>query len=114
MTCQSRRWRMRSGADACACMFPERYDGHRDATQDRREDSVPRDVVGERLERQHEAVADDIAGDVDHVLWQRIVAAADEGQGAASQDQVDRRPWPGAVGDVVLELRHRSEEHTSE
>ena len=42
--------------------------------------SSPRDVVGERLEREHQPVAQDVEGHVEDVLRQGVVAAADEGQ----------------------------------
>ena len=68
------------------------------------QERVAGDVVGERLERQHEPVAQDVERHVEHVLGQRVVAAADEGQRPGREDQVDRRARARAERDVALEL----------
>src|SRR5436190_23484423 len=88
-TCQSRRWTTRSGATRVVAtpsgaggnggMVAERHAGRRDALEDRGDDAVRGDVVGQRLVRQHEPVADDVGGHVEHVFGQDVRAAADEG-----------------------------------
>ena len=54
--------------------------------------------------RQHQAVAHHVERHVEHVLRQRVVAAAHEGQRPRGQDQVDRRARAGAERDVALQL----------
>ena len=41
---------------------------------------------------------------VEDVLREDVLAAPDVGEGTGREDQVDRRPWAGAVGDVALDL----------
>ena len=54
--------------------------------------SSARDAVGERLVGQDDPVAQHVAGQVAHVLGQRVVAAAQEGQRrAASTRLIDAR-----------------------
>src|SRR3954452_14294073 len=79
-TVQSSRWTTRSGAGGDSCMVSERDGGRGDALEDRREDAVGRDVVGQRLVRQHEPVTHDVRRHVQHVLGQDVAAPADEGQ----------------------------------
>ena len=86
--------------------LPEGDDGDAHGGQDGRQQLVGGDVVGERLEREDHAVAHDVTRDVEHVLRQGVLAAAQEGQRTAGEDEVDRRPRAGAVGDVSSELGH--------
>ena len=58
--------------------------------QDAVDDIVRRDAVGQRLVREHEAVAQDVGRELAHILRQRALAAADECQRPAGEDHVDR------------------------
>ena len=93
-----RRWTRTS---ACVLAAGRRARG---CGQDRAQQVVGGDVVGQRLERQHQAVAHDVERHVEHVLRQDVVAAAHEGQGPRGQDQVDRGARAGAEGEVALEV----------
>ena len=57
-------------------------------------------AVGERLVRQHQAMAQHVGGEVAHVIGQHVVAAAQERERAGALDQVDRRARAGAVSDI--------------
>ena len=103
-TCQSRRWRTRSGADADVAMAMQGNHRDRDATDDGAQQVVGRDVVGECLVGQHQPVPQHVERHVQHVLGQRVVPAADEGERLRGQDQVDGRTWARAEGDVAPDL----------
>ena len=62
------------------------------------------DAVGQRLVGQHQAVAQDVGGDLAEVLRQRVLAAAHERERPAGEDHVDRRARAGAEGDVAREV----------
>ena len=67
------------------------------------EDRVGGHPVGERLEREHDPMAQHLVGQIEHIRWQRIVATADVGECACSEDQVDRPTRADAVVDVLRE-----------
>src|SRR5437899_9981258 len=104
MTCQSSRWRMRSGADAYVCLLPQGHDWYGGLLDDSLQDGVTGHVVRERLERQQEAVTHDAQRDVEDFLRQCVIPASDKGEGARREHQVDRRSWARAVGDVTRDL----------
>ena len=67
---------------------------------------VGRDVAGERLVGEHQAVAQDLGGDVEDVLRQRVGATAQQRQRAPGADEAEARPGAGAVADQFRELAH--------
>ena len=68
--------------------LPEGDDGDAHGGEDGRQQLIGGDVVGQRLEREDHAVAHDVPRDVEHVLRQRVVAAAQEGQRPAGEDRL--------------------------
>src|SRR5215207_4687259 len=90
-TCQSRRWRTRSGA-GCDGMLSQGYGRRGNALEDRGQDPVRGDVLGQRLVRQDEPVAHDVGRHVEHVLGEDVPAAPEEGERPPCEDEVDRRP----------------------
>ena len=62
------------------------------------------EVAGERFVREHEAVAQHVGGDVEHVLGQGVGAAAQQGQGPCPGDEPEARPRAGAVLDEIGEV----------
>ena len=62
--------RGRGGGRRCrsGSALMQRHLGERDGGQDAAEDVVGADVVGQRLVREHDAVAQDVEGEVVHVL----------------------------------------------
>src|SRR5450759_620321 len=96
----------RSGAGADVGTLPQRYLRHRDSLEDRRQHIVGGHIVGESLERQDEAMAHHFASHVEYVLRQRVIPAANEGQGAGRENEVDRGSGAGAVGNVSGQIRH--------
>src|SRR5215212_6394922 len=79
-TCQSRRWRTRSGAGDDG-MLSKRDGGWRDPLEDRGEDPVRGDVLGQGLVRQDEPVAHDVGRHVEHVLGEHVLATPQEREG---------------------------------
>ena len=67
------------------------------------EDRVGGHPVGERLEREHDSMAQDLVGQIEHIRRQRIVTPADVGECTCSEDQVDRPTRADAVVDVLRE-----------
>ena len=57
------------------------------------------DALGERLVGEHQAVAQHVGGDVEHVLGEHVAAAPQQGEGPAGGDQAEAGPGAGAVGD---------------
>src|SRR4051794_33521364 len=82
----------------------EGYLGEGDGGQDAFDDVVSGDVVGEGFVGQDHAVAQDVEGEVAHVLGERVAAAPHEGHRLGGQDHVDGGPRAGAVGDVALQV----------
>ena len=68
------------------------------------DDRVGGQALGQRLVRQHQAVAQHVAAPAGHVLGQRIAAAAHEGQRARALDQPDGGARAGAEGQVLGEV----------
>ena len=60
--------------------------------------------VGESFIRQHQAMAEHIGHQIGHVLRQRIIAAAQEGEGARAFDEMNGRAWTCPESDVVREV----------
>src|SRR6476646_9452181 len=73
---QSRRWRTRSGAGDEDAMVTQRDGGCGDTVEDRGQDAVGGDVLVECLVREHEPVAHDVRGHVEHVVGEDVLAAA--------------------------------------
>ena len=103
MTVQSRRWRTRFRRRRADTTVASRSGtaGTGIRVDDRAQELVARDVLGQRLERQHEPVAQHVERQVEDVLGQRVVAAAHERERARREDEVDRRARAGAEGDVA-------------
>ena len=94
---------------SCRSLRPEHARWSRDAASATAtrpvEDHVGRDFLGEGREAGHDAVAEDIAGELGHVGRDDVAAAADDGQRAGGMDEVDRAARAGAERDVRLDLR---------
>ena len=75
-----------------------------DGAQDAREDGVGVEVVGQRLVRQHDAVAQHVERHLVDVVGQHVVPAAQERQRPAAQDERDRGPRARPVGHVPLQV----------
>ena len=69
-------------------------------------DVVGGHVVGEGVVAEHQPVAQDVRGDVLHVLRQRVVAAAQQRQRPGGPDQAERGARAGAVLDESRDVRH--------
>ena len=72
--------------------------------EQRPEQVVGRDVVGERLVGQHQPVPQHVPGQVPRVRGQRVVAAAQEGQRLGPEHHVDRGPRAGPERHVPGQL----------
>ena len=62
-----------------------------DRGQDAAEDVVDRDVSGQGLVGEHEAVAEDVGGHVVHVLGQHVGPTTQQGERPAGGDQAEAR-----------------------
>ncbi len=76
----------------------------RDGGQEPAQDLVGGGALGQRLVGQHQAVAEDVGGDVEDVLGQHVVPAPQQRQGPAGGDQAEAGPGAGAVGDEGLDV----------
>src|SRR2546421_7430417 len=103
MTVHSTRLRMASGS--CCDTFLQRLRRRRDLLEHAIDDLLGRDVVRQRLVRQHEPVTQHVVDEIEDVLREDVRAAAHERERAAGEDEVDRRARARAVGDVLLDLR---------
>ena len=79
---------------------------HRHGGQHPGDDVVGRDVVGERVVAEHQPVPQDVRRDVLHVLRQRVVAAAQQGQRPGGADDAERGARAGAVLDQLRDVGH--------
>ena len=63
------------------------------------------DAVGQRLVREHEPVAQDVGGDVEHVLRQHVACGRAAARArAAGGDEAERGAGAGAVRDERREV----------
>src|SRR5438132_12750116 len=102
MTVHSSRCRRRSAPEGD--MSLQRFGRRGDAREDALHDLIGADLIGERLEREHDAVPDDVEREVLKVLAGDVAAAAQKGEGAAGEDEVDRGSRTGPVAHVLREL----------
>src|SRR5438874_12466652 len=102
MTVHSSRCRRRSAPEGD--MSLQRFGRRGDARENALHDLIGADLIGERLEREHDAVPDDVEREVLKVLAGDVAAAAQKGEGAAGEDEVDRGSRAGPVAHVLREL----------
>jgi len=76
---------MRSGAAADVGRLPEGDDGQAHRLEDGGQQAIGGDVVGQGLEGEDQPVSHHVAGHVEQVGRQRVVAAPEEGQGPARE-----------------------------
>src|SRR2546429_5577484 len=99
MTVQSSRSRRRSAPDRDMSLQRLGRDG--DALKHALQEVVGADVIGERLERQDETMPDHVEREVLQILTGDVPASTKEREGAAGEDQVDRRARTRSVADVL-------------
>src|SRR6059036_3094991 len=101
MTVHSSRCKRRSGPEGdMSLQWFGRYGNAREHTLHH---VVRGHILGERLEGEDDAVAQNVEREVLNVLASDVASAAEVGERAAGEDEVDGRARAGAVADV---LRH--------
>src|SRR6267143_3758459 len=99
MTVHSSRWRRRSGPEGDMSLQWFRRYGN--ACEHALHQVVGGDVLGERFEREDDAVAQDVEREVLDVLPGDVASAAEIGQRTAGENEVDGRTGARAVADVL-------------
>ena len=89
-----------------AGVLPRRDLRQRHGLHDPLDDVVGRHAVGERVVGEHQPVPQHVGGDVEDVLRQHVVAAADQGERAGGGDEAERGAGAGAVGHPGGDVLH--------
>ena len=93
-----------AGAPRCVAHAALAHGTSARTVEDRPEQVVGRDAVGQRLVGEHDAVAQHVACQVARVVRQGVVASAQEGERLGAEHQVDRGPGAGAEGHVARQV----------
>ena len=89
-----------------AGVLPRRDLWQRHGLHDPLDDVVGRHAVGERVVGEHQPVPKHVGGDVEDVLRQHVVAAADQGERPGGGDEAERGAGAGAVGHPGGDVLH--------